>query len=176
VPRPAEKPSAWAEDDVSSAINTGFVPQALQAQYTRATTRAEFCALAAALYETLKGEEITGRIQFKDTNDVNVEKMASLGVVNGIGDGVFAPSDELTREQAATMLSRLADALGKPLPKQAAEFNDNNDISSWAFDAVGQTQAAKIMDGIGGNTFAPQASYTREHSIVTILRLYNAVK
>jgi len=104
-----------------------------------------------------------------------VEKAAFIGVVNGVGDNKFDPDAQLTREQAATMLSRLADAVGKPLPKQAAAFKDNGDISDWALESVGQMQAAGIMNGVGDNIFAPQDPYTREQSIVTILRLYGIV-
>ena len=171
VPAP-DTPSAWAVEQVNAAITTGLVPDALQSKYTTATTRAEFCALAVALYETVTGEEITERSTFTDTTDINVEKMAALGVVSGVGDNRFSPDTELTREQAATMLSRLASALGKTMPEQASDFADNADISSWAADGVGQVQAAGIMSGVGDNTFAPTGVYTREQSIVTMLRLH----
>jgi len=172
----ADKPSSWAVDQVNAAIDAKLVPQSLQSKYTQATTRAEFCALAVALYETVTGREITGRTTFTDTTDVNVQKMAYLGVVNGIGDNKFGPGNKLTREQAATMLSRLADAIGKPLSMQNPAFSDNANISSWAFDAVGQMQATGIMGGVGNNTFAPKSDYTREQSIITMMRLFNIVK
>ena len=172
----AEKPSPWAEEQVNAAISAKLVPQSLQSKYTQAATRAEFCALAVALYETAAGEEITDRKTFDDTKDVNVEKAAAIGVVSGVGDNKFSPDTQLTREQAAVMLSRLADAIGKPLQKQAATFTDNGNIASWAIEGVGQVQAAGIMSGVGENTFAPQDPYTREQSILTIMRLYGAVK
>ena len=102
--------------------------------------------------------------------------MAALGVVNGVGDNRFDPDGKLNREQAAVMLSRLADAVGKPLPKQAAIFADNNSISSWATEGVGHVEAAGIMSGVGNNTSAPKSPYTREQSIATIMRLYDVVK
>ena len=173
---PIEKPSAWAEEQVIAAINNNLVPQDLQEKYTQATTRAEFCALAVALYETVTGQEIEERQTFSDTTDINVEKMAALRVVNGMGDNKFDPNAGLTREQAATMLSRLAAVIGKPLTQAAAEFNDNADVSPWAIEAVGQMQATGIMGGVGNNTFEPKSPYTREQSIVTILRLYDVVK
>ena len=168
----SDNPSSWAAEDVSTAIEAGLVPQALQSQYTQATTRAEFCALAVTLYETVTGEVITDRSTFSDTDDVNVEKAAAIDVVNGVGNNLFSPDTQLTREQAATMLSRLADALENPLPEHEATFNDNESISIWAFEAVGQMQVTEIMAGVGNNTFAPKSPYTREQSILTILRLY----
>ena len=177
TPPPAvDKPSEWAEELVCAAIDEGIVPEHLQSKYQQATTRAEFCALAVALYEKMTGGPITQRQTFIDTDDVNVEKMAALGVVKWVGDNLFAPNSPLTREQAATMISRLADAIGKPLEQQAATFADNNAISDWALAAVGQMQKSAIMGGVGNNTFAPKSDYTREQSIVTMLRLYNIVK
>ena len=127
------------------------------------------------LYEYCTGSEITGRSVFIDTNDVNVEKMAAVGVVEGVGENRFDPDGLLRREHAATMLSRLANALGKPLPNHTATFADNADISPWAMEGAGQVQAAGIMGGIGNNTFAPKDPYTREQSIITMIRLWNNV-
>jgi hypothetical protein len=168
---PAHFPSPWAKDEVSQAESAGFVPTALQSRYQQSITRAEFCALAVSLYEITAGKEIKERQTFADTADVNVEKAAAIGVVYGVGNHQFAPNDLLTREQAATMLSRLADAIGKPLAAQTPAFADNAHVSPWAASAVGQMQASGIMGGVGHNAFAPKRSYTREQSIVTIMRL-----
>lgn len=169
-------PSSWAEEQVHTAISAGLVPGTLQYNYTSATTRAEFCALAVKLYETVKGTTITERAFFTDTTDVNVEKMGALGVVSGAGNGRFNPNGALTREQAAVMLANLANAIGKPLATHTAAFADNGSISSWATDAVGRVQGSGIMGGVSNNKFSPRGSYTREQSIITILRLYDAVK
>ena len=171
----AEKPSSWAITDVNTAVDVGLVPPPLQSLYTQATTRSEFCVLAVALYETVTGAVIEERETFADTNDVNIEKAAAIKVVYGVGDNKFAPDTPLTREQAATMLSRLADAVKRPLKKEASTFSDNELISSWALEAVGQMQITGIMGGVGDNRFSPKSPYTREQSIVTILRLYNVL-
>ena len=172
----AEAPSSWAVDEVNRAVLMNLVPQSLQSKYSQPITRAEFCALAAALYETATGTTITERVKFSDTSDVNVEKMAAVEVVNGTSPGIFTPNAQLTREQAATMLARLASAIGKPLPMKAAAFNDNSSISSWAIAAVGQVQAAGIMNGTSAEMFSPGGSYTREQSIATIWRSFTVVK
>ena len=173
----AEVPSSWAAAYVTEATAAGLVPDTLQSKFTQATTRAEFCALAVALYETAMGQEILKTsISFLDTTDENVLKMASISVVNGVGDDRFDPDAKLTREQAAAMLSRLANAMGKPLTAGTATFADTGSLSSWAVEPVGQMQATGVMTGVGENTFAPKSDYTREQSIITILRLYNLVK
>ena len=172
----ADQPSSWAQAQVNEAISAGLVPDALQSSYTTPATRSEFCALAAELYETVLDTEITERATFTDTTDVNVEKMAGLGVVNGVGNGQFNPSGQITRQEAAALLSRLAQVMGHPLSGQTPDYADAAEISAWAAEAVGQMQAAGIMNGIEGNRFAPRDPYTREQSIMTVLRLYNIVK
>jgi len=168
------QPSAWAAGQVNQAIELGLVPPSLQSNYMQTITRAEFCALAVALYEAAAGE-ITGRVAFDDTDDVNVEKAASVGIVSGVGNNRFAPGNGLNREQAAVMLAQLAAAVGKPLPQWAPLFADNDQISLWAVDGVGQTQMAAIMTGTSDTKFSPKMSYTREQSIATIMRMYGVV-
>ena len=176
-PEPAEdKPSSWAAEQVDAAIAAGLVPESLQSKYTQTATRAEFCALAVELYETAKGAEITERATFTDTDDVNVQKMAGLGVVGGVGDGKFNPGGQLTREQAATILARLAEAMGQPLPTSDPTFADNGSVSGWAKEAVGQMQASGVMSGTSNNNFSPLQPYTREQCMMTTLRLFEMLQ
>ena len=169
---PLDSASSWARDFIIEALDSGLVPDKLQNNYQLATTRAEFCALAVTLYEKVTGGEITERAVFNDTNDINVQKMGGLDVVEGVGNGNFAPNNPLTREQAATMLSRLADAIGEPLAPFTSTFADRSSVAAWAADAVGQMQGSGIMTGVGENSFNPKGSYERQQSIITMLRLF----
>jgi len=167
--------SDWAQAGITTAISAGLVPQTLQNYYTNNITRAEFTALAVLLYETITETEITGRTTFNDTNDINVQKAAYIGIVGGTGGGNFSPNMPFNREQAAVIISRLAYAIGQPFPQAAATFADNAQLSPWAADSVGQVQAANIMGGVGNNIFDPQGTFTREQSIITILRLFETL-
>jgi len=172
----ADTPSSWAANEVDEAKKAGIVPQSLQSDYTANITRAEFCALAAAMYESHTGEVIKGRVKFDDTNDENVEKMAYLKVVTGVGNNNFNPNGLLTREQSAVMLARLMEAiLGHAIPKYSATFTDSKEISDWAIESVGKAQKEEIMGGVGGDRFAPKDPYTREQSIMTVLRVLKRI-
>lgn len=168
-------PSPWVDAQVREAILADLVPSALQSQYTQPITRAEFCLLAVNLYEGATGKEITARKLFVDTNDINVQKMGGLGLVNGTQGDLFSPHSSLTREQAAVILSNLTAAVGFSLPDADARFTDVDTISSWAHKAVGQMQASAMMNGDTAGRFNPQSTYTREQSIVTMLRLYDTI-
>jgi len=172
LPHNLSTASTWAHDGISDAIALGLVPGNLQNHYTNNITRAEFTALAVLLYETATGREITGRVTFNDTTDVNVQKAAYIGIVSGTGDSNFSPNMQFNREQAAVIISRLAYAIGQPFPQDSAAFADNAEISSWAIEGVGQVQASGIMGGVGNNVFNPQGTFTREQSIIAILRLF----
>ena len=164
-------PSSWAKEEVEKAIGNGYVPEQLQKGYTGAITRAEFCALAVQFYETYSGQKIDSLMEFTDTNDVSVQKMGALGIVNGTGGGAFSPNNNLTRQEAATILARLADHMGIDLDSASLSFADNSKISSWAKDSVARIAASGVMNGVGDNRFDPLSSYTREQAILTIIRL-----
>ena len=168
--------SEWAWEGIIRGISLNLVPQQLRSNYRANITRAEFCGLVVALYEAVQGREITGRVTFDDTNDVNVQKAAAAGIVLGVGPGSFDPDGTLTREQAATMLARLVAEADKALLPQPSSFADTGSISGWALDSVGRIQYAGIMQGVGGGMFAPKNLYTREQSILTILRVYDYLR
>lgn len=171
-----DRPSAWAAESVSLAVARGLVPANLRSRYAQPASRADFCALAVTLYEKVTGQAIDDRKTFDDTADANVEKMAAIGVVNGTSPGKFTPGGQITREQAATMLARLADAVGKPFPAAATTFADDGSISGWAHESVGQVQAAGIMNGTSPDKFSPKSPYTREQCIISMLRMYEALE
>lgn len=166
-----KNPSDWAIATVNDAIAQGLVPWTLQKKYNRPITRGEFCALAVNQYERMTHTMLTELKYFYDTYDENVEKIAAIGVIRGKSEGYVNPDDLLTREEAATILVRLADAMQLNLPAANADYTDLWVVSDWARDAVGRLQAAGIMSGTGNGMFSPTEPYTREQSITTIMRL-----
>ena len=162
--------SNWAKDIVTEAIDANIVPKAsLGVDYTKAITRAQFCAIAAQLYETVTSKTLTASGSFDDTNDVNINKMYTLGVINGYGNRKFGPNDKLTREQAAVILDRLATALGKPMTAGNPKFTDTS--ADWSKAGIANCYGSGIMLGTSDTTFSPKANYTIEQSIVTMVRL-----
>ena len=179
----ADEPSGWAQEAVQTARDAGLVPETLDGAYTQPITRAEFCALAAAVYRSWAaagqlGASIAEEVQFTDCTDADVLLCASLGIVNGVGDGRFDPDRSISRQEAASMLRRLgslrADYDNSVQGRLPHVFSDGAQISSWARDDINWVYRHGIMNGVSGNAFDPQGEYTREQSVMTVLRIYDA--
>lgn len=178
--------SSWSREPIQGAVDEGLVNDgdvaenlSTAAALSAPITREEFCHLACRTYEKLRGEvpgEEYAGLDFSDCHNEEVRKMAAKDVVRGVGGGQFDPDGLLTREQAATMLSRLALALGKPFSDEEPAYDDNGEISAWAMAAVGQMQLSGVMNGTGNNRFTPQGRYSWEQSVVTIYRLYDFIR
>lgn len=177
------QPSNWAQAAVQTAQEAGLVPEELNMAYDTAITRAEFCSLAASLYRIWDAngqlKDITpSSASFTDCTDENVLLCASVGVVNGVGGGRFAPDSPIQRQEAASMLYRLAalrtDYADSTKNKMPHVFLDGENIRSWARSDVYWAYNNGVMTGTGDNAFDPTGQYTREQSIVTMLRLYDA--
>ncbi|NLM45280.1 MAG: alkaline phosphatase [Firmicutes bacterium] len=106
--------------DILAAKELGLVPAGLQ-NYAAGITRENFCILAYELLHKAAGTEIiTPHYQndpdpFTDHTSYisyKIFTLYKLGIVNGVGENKFAPDKILTREEAATILNRIAAYLG----------------------------------------------------------------
>ena len=168
------KVSGWAREQVDLAAAKGLMPDCLGDDFTVNITRAEFAAVAVELYEAMSGDTAPapGESPFKDTTDPVVIQANALGIVNGKGDGVFAPADPVTRQEAALMLSRVYTRLGGELPQvESTTFADNGDVAAWARDAVAFMSGREIVNGVGDNKFAPTGSASIEQALIIALRM-----
>jgi len=170
----ADDPSDWSADYVTRAIEMNLIPLSLRSDYSDPITHAEFAALVVAAYENRRGN-IVPRLPFINSPNMDVQKAATIGVIDGFRHNMMIDLSYLTREDAALMLSRLAYALNHPLSSSSPTFVDNHSISPQAFEAIGQIQAANIMGGVHYNFFLPTAQMTREQSIITIIRLMDLI-
>lgn len=97
-----------------------------------------------------------------------VDYALTNSLMNGVGGGKFEPDGQLTRAQLVTVLYRAA---GEPdTGKQVNPFTDVAD-DTWYTRAVIWAANNGIVNGVGKNVFAPDASITREQ-IATMLYRY----
>ena len=89
------------------------------------------------------------------------------GLMDGVGDNLFAPNSETTRAQLVTILYRLE---GEPEPGGDSGFSDVA-AGTWYTDAVAWAAENGIVNGTTDTTFAPGDDITREQ-LVTVLYRY----
>jgi len=177
-PAPIDAASSWARSGILSAINKGFVPADLQDKYTDVITRQEFCRMAVKWVEYVFDMNIDAILEkqdlqrnpnaFTDTNDSYILAAFALGVTAGMGNGLFVPNGQFSREQAATMIMNTCKAIGAAAGGSPnAGFADMSIAANWAHPGINFVRDNSIMAGTGNNNFDPKATYTREQSIVT---------
>ena len=99
-----------------------------------------------------------------------VDWAAETGVVNGVGNGKFAPNATLSLEQLITILYRYAENKGYNVSKSASldSFTDGSAVSAYAKPAM---QWAVGMNFLSGNTLTPGAPASRAQ-IAQVLMLF----
>lgn len=106
-------------------------------------------------------------LTFTDLKSEWYRQAVRWAVANGIADGYsaerFGPDDPVSREQMCVFLCRFLEHLGWTLDREfsGAAFADGADISTWAADCVDICTRAGLIQGVGGNAFAPKQSASR---------------
>lgn len=168
----------WAVDLVNEAIAMNLMPARLKGQDLRGPiSRLQFAALAVRLYEAMGGQAIAapGHTPFTDTSDPEVGKAWALGFTAGTSASAFSPSQAITREQAATMLSAVYRKLGGSVQGSSATFADDSSIAAWAKSSVYFMARYGIIVGTGGNCFSPQRSAQRQSCLIMALRMFQTL-
>ena len=176
------KASEWARNELNEAKDLDLIPEILKvADLTQSITRAEFAAVSVKAYEALTGEMAfpgTDPNPFKDTEDEKVLTAYKLGITKGTSDTEFSPNALITREQMATMMTRVLNIVGTDTTISGAKekFNDHESISSYAIDPVYYMSSKEIIKGVGENTFNPKGNATREQAIIIAVRMVKDAK
>lgn len=95
------------------------------------------------------------------------------GIVNGMGNGKFAPHDILTREQMVVINYRYTIAEGGYIPKKEADlsaFKDAASVSDWAKEAMAWAVGEGMIKGDGNGYLNPVSNATRSEGACALLQ------
>lgn len=97
-------------------------------------------------------------------------------IVSGMGDSLFAPNMEITREQMVVMLYNYAKYKGYDVTASASlsTFTDSTSVSAWAQPAMQWAVAEGYISGMGNGQIAPQGTATRAEIASVIMRFMEA--
>lgn len=99
---------------------------------------------------------------------------AQNGIVHGVGGNRFLPEQAITREQLATIIANYVEFAGLKLydiNTDTISFADDNEISTYAKDAVMTMKKAGIIYGKSNNRFDPKGTATRAEVAAMLERL-----
>lgn len=107
---------------------------------------------------------------------------AANKIVEGKGDGTFAPDAPITRAQMCAIIDRYLNYYKKgnkvtlPQTGSVSAMSDQNTVPSYAVDAIKQSQRYGLINGFKDGTFRPNALSTRAHVAAVIYRMADLVK
>lgn len=162
----------YAYTYVKDAIEEGLIKGDTTTAFNpdRALSRQE----AVYMLYMLDGSDYSGNSVFTDVYNNNPYADAIMwayenGIVSGIGDGLFAPTANVTREQMAAFIYRYSTFKGIDASDRAAVtgFNDYSSISEYAIDNISWAVAKGIYKGRTDNTIAPKDNITKAEAAIT---------
>ncbi|MEL7656667.1 MAG: S-layer homology domain-containing protein, partial [Bacillota bacterium] len=99
-----------------------------------------------------------------------------LGITEGLGNNLYAPDKQITRQEMFTLLYNTLKVIGE-LPEGAekadgsiAGYSDTDTVASWAKEAVGQLTASGTISGSNGK-LSPGSTTTRAEMAQVIYNL-----
>ena len=170
---------AWAKDAIYRLVDAGVIKGVAEDKFAPGAqiTRADFAILLVRAWD-LSADELGA---FEDVaatdyfaNEVGIA--SALGIVNGVGEGKFAPKNPITREQMMVMLARTLEAVKAEVKDVEddvlADFSDADLISDYAVDAVKSMVGNGFIQGANGK-INPQGNATRAEVAVLLDRILN---
>lgn len=170
-----EQYSDWAYTAIEQAKSRNLIPSKIEGYYTLDIFREEFCSLLMNVYRALGKEApaLDNTPTFTDCDLEDVRVIAALKVVSGYDDGSFRPRNRITREEAASILSRFVSLFQELDGTAVIPYQDDSEIGDWAKPQVYIVQSAGIMSGVSNGMFAPKNTYTIEQAISVANRVYD---
>ncbi len=180
----ADTANHWAKNAINSLVEKGIITGINDTEFKpeEKITRAQFARLLITALDI--GVNPGASISFKDVPASawyydSVMAAVNAGLITGYGDGIFAPDENISREQMAVIISRAlhmksATTLADGNSEQVInKFTDKGDISPWAEQGVNLAVSCGILNGVSESTFAPQVPASRAEAAVMILQLYS---
>jgi uncharacterized protein YkwD len=171
-------PDAWYAVAVTFVVNEGimhgtgdstFSPNGMMSRAMVATILHRLAGEPAVVFEPVFADVPAGRWYSSA-----VIWASSNQIVHGVGSGRFAPHDNVTREQLATLLFRFAvfSDMDTDVPRShnLLPFDDRMQISSWAVAPLLWATYHGLITGTSDTTLTPAGTANRAQCAVILYR------
>lgn len=172
---------AWYYEVVNTAIAAGLMNGVSATEFAPDAnlTRGMFVTI---LYRADGKAVVEGESIFADVEEDRyytdaVIWAAANGIVSGMTKDTFAPDQNITREQMATMISRYLACKEIEISKEGEiVYTDSTEIADWAVNAVAEMKRAELLEGNADGSFAPKRNATRAEAAALFVRLLNTLQ
>ncbi len=167
--------SDWAVKELQYAQKCGILTEQNTRDYREPIMRGELAPILLRAYENVTGREApeADTRYFPDAS-FEADALYLLGVMNGVGEGCFAPDEPITREQIAKIIVTLkAVCEDEELALPPAYYNPLTDfmtVSDWAKPYVEQAFNEGIVSGYEDGSFQGQKSVSCEEAVALLVR------
>lgn len=162
----------WAKDAITILSEKKIVNGVAENKFApeKNVTRAEFAKMLAITFDyKADNYEVTfDDVEKNSWYEQYVAAMVKNGAINGLSENEFGTNKNISREDAAVIIYRCM-----KYTAEEAEFDDADDISEYALEAVGALAKAKIITGYEGK-FNPKGELSRAEAAVIINRCIEA--
>ena len=172
---------AWYFEAVDYAYRNGLFGGMSENTFEPETPMSR--AMLVTVLWRMEGEPKEGENIFNDVPDSEwftepVAWAAKNKIVNGVGDGKFAPEDNITREQMAAILYRYADWKEIKTEKRGdlSTFPDASQVSTgWAMEPMQWAVGEGLIGGSDGKLL-PQGPATRAQVATILMRFIENIE
>lgn len=169
---------SWAQEAIMSLYSQGVISGYGNGSFAPQNNikREEFVTIVVSAF--YKDADM-GTHSFADVSEdawyyKNIAIAANQGIISGMGSNSFGVGRNITREDMAVILYRIAgDILKKP--ENYNVFSDDGDIADYAKDAVYALRAAGVINGVSTSEFAPKKNATRAETAVMVYRFLSII-
>ena len=97
-----------------------------------------------------------------------VDRLSNDGVIQGRGDGMFAPGDNTTRAEFCAFIARANNYNSSYHSTEKLPFNDVTS-GNWAEGYISYCYSNGYVNGMSGDTFAPTSNITCEQAVKMVV-------
>ncbi len=170
------KPSRWSYADIMYVSERGLMTGTSADKFAPAETMTR--AMVVTVLYRLQGEpEIAYQSKFSDVKKDKwftnaVIWAAENGIVEGKGNGIFAPMETITREQLAAIIKRYApcEFIITDETTDITGYADYKRVHDYAREAMAWANAVGLITGKTETTLAPREGATREQFAAILKR------
>lgn len=158
----------WASESIDYVLGRGLIDKTSATTFspdmaiTREVLVKALGKLAEIKVKSYKGSSFTD-VKTNSSYLPYIEWACKMGIMQGIGNNRFAPTQAVTREEMAEIYANYAKVTGYTLPvtREVISFTDSENIGSTYKMAVTDMQQAGVLLGENNNRFNPKSSATR---------------